>query len=116
MPGFDRTGPMGEGPRTGGGFGYCGPNVGAGSFGGFGFVGGFGRGRRKWRAYGRGFGRERWPRFWGQGYYPAVYPPVSRKEERDYLMGHIAHLKADIEALEDRLAALDEDIAAKTDA
>lgn len=23
MPGFDRTGPMGEGPMTGGGFGYC---------------------------------------------------------------------------------------------
>ena len=24
MPGFDRTGPTGEGPRTGGGFGKCG--------------------------------------------------------------------------------------------
>lgn len=27
MPGFDRTGPMGEGPRTGGGFGKCGGNA-----------------------------------------------------------------------------------------
>jgi hypothetical protein len=27
MPGFDRTGPMGGGPATGGGFGYCGPNA-----------------------------------------------------------------------------------------
>jgi len=24
MPGFDRTGPMGQGPMTGGGFGRCG--------------------------------------------------------------------------------------------
>jgi hypothetical protein len=32
---------------------------------------------------------------------------VSRKEERDYLMDHIANLKADIEIMEDRLAALD---------
>ncbi len=26
MPGLDRTGPKGEGPRTGGGFGFCTPN------------------------------------------------------------------------------------------
>jgi hypothetical protein len=26
MPDLDRTGPMGEGPRTGGGFGKCGGN------------------------------------------------------------------------------------------
>ena len=25
MPGFDGTGPLGYGPRTGGGFGYCSP-------------------------------------------------------------------------------------------
>jgi hypothetical protein len=109
MPGFDRTGPMGQGPRTGGGFGYCGSGAGAGSFGGLRYGGGFGRGRRHWRAYGGGFGYGRSPRFWGGGYYPGVYSPVSRKEERDYLMDQIAQLKADIEAMEDRLSALDSD-------
>ena len=110
MPGFDRTGPMGQGARTGGGFGYCGPNAGAGS------IGGFGRGRRNWRAYGGGFGYGRWPRFWGEGYYPGVYSRVSGKEERDYLMDQIAHLRADIEAMEDRLAALDADKEGKAEA
>lgn len=27
MPGFDRSGPWGQGPRTGGGFGLCGRRV-----------------------------------------------------------------------------------------
>ena len=116
MPGFDRTGPMGQGPRSGGGFGYCGPNAGAGSFGGLRFGGGFGRGRRNWRAYGGGIGYGRRPRFWSQGLYPGVYPPASRKEERDYLMDQIANLKADIEAMEDRLAALNSEKAGKDQA
>jgi len=116
MPGFDRTGPMGQGSRTGGGFGYCGPNAGAGSSGGFRFVGGFGRGRRNWRAYGGGFGYGRWPEFWGEGYYPGVYSRVSGKEERDYLMDKIANLRADIEAMEDRVTALDSEMTGKAEA
>lgn len=43
MPYRDGTGPMGRGPMTGRGFGYCGA--------GAGFVPGYGMG------YGRGFGR-----------------------------------------------------------
>ncbi|MGV8123720.1 MAG: DUF5320 domain-containing protein [Candidatus Xenobiia bacterium LiM19] len=92
MPGFDGTGPMGYGPRTGRGMGYCPPNLpgynaygnpvygqgrggapwgcGRGWGGGGGWGGGYGRGR--------GFGRGR---FWGspdnypqpQGYYPPPY-------------------------------------------
>lgn len=41
MPGYDRSGPMGAGSRTGGGFGYCGAGAGVGrpgeNTGGFGF-------------------------------------------------------------------------------
>ncbi|NQT10114.1 MAG: DUF5320 domain-containing protein [Desulfobacteraceae bacterium] len=64
MPGFNGTGPMGAGPMTGGGRGFCNPAnagyersaVGTAGFGGGmaygrGFRGGFGRG------VGRGFGR-----------------------------------------------------------
>ena len=79
MPGGDRTGPEGRGPRTGRGAGYCigneepgymdpGPRRGAG----FGF--GFGRGRGAgwgWRERGRGRGlgrRGRGFRFWRRDY------------------------------------------------
>jgi hypothetical protein len=109
MPGFDRTGPMGQGPGTGGGFGYCGAGAGAGRFGGFRFAGGYGCGRQSRRAFGGEFEYGRHPGFRSEGYYPGVYPPVSRKEERDDLMDQIAKLKADLEAMEDRLAALGPD-------
>ena len=63
MPGFDGTGPMGQGPMTGRGFGYCvdrNRQIG-GWFGrGMGYVsnwfGRFGRGR-SFTAWGRGLGR-----------------------------------------------------------
>jgi hypothetical protein len=71
MPAFDGTGPLGQGPMTGRGLGYCSngygvvyPRVGYGyGFGrGLGFSrrfgGGFGRGIR--RGFGRGFGRRFW--------------------------------------------------------
>jgi len=70
MPGFDGSGPMGAGPMSGGGRGYC--NIPAGrGFGisryglGRGFRGGFGRGGFKnARGYGRGPG-------WGRAYVSA---------------------------------------------
>lgn len=46
MPGYDRSGPMGAGPGTGGGFGYCGVGTGVDRpwkvTGGFGFRRGWG--------------------------------------------------------------------------
>lgn len=41
---------------------------------------------------------------------------MSRKEERDYLMDQIAQLKADMEAMEDRLSVLDSDKEGKVEA
>ena len=55
MPGFDRTGPEGRGPRTGRGFGPCGRGIGYGAGAGFGRRAGFGRGRGM--GFGRGFRR-----------------------------------------------------------
>lgn len=71
MPGFDGTGPMGMGSRTGGGFGFCppgsGPAMGPGYYGatavrglgrgGAPWGGGRGRGRGGGRGFGRGLGR-----------------------------------------------------------
>ncbi|GAU09653.1 DUF5320 domain-containing protein [Desulfoplanes formicivorans] len=46
MPGFDGTGPRGQGPMTGGGFGRC-------SGTGYGMRPGFGRGGNRARAWSR---------------------------------------------------------------
>ena len=82
MPWGDRTGPLGLGPRTGRGLGFCsgfsspgftkakGPGWGFGR-GWWGFGRGWGRGfGRGWwrfgRSWGRGFGRGMaWRRGWG---------------------------------------------------
>lgn len=56
MPGFDGTGPLGQGAVTGGGFGYCG----TGRRPGYGLGGrGLGRGRRLGRGMGPGYGYRR---------------------------------------------------------
>jgi hypothetical protein len=56
MPGGDKTGPAGSGPKTGRGFGYCADNDQPGYTQGFGqgFRGG-GRGRGFGRGHGRGW-------------------------------------------------------------
>jgi hypothetical protein len=56
MPGLDRTGPEGKGPRTGRQMGKCNPDASPNEE----FIGGAGRGRRfggGGRGPGRGFGR-----------------------------------------------------------
>ena len=70
MPGFDGRGPMGQGPRTGGGRGFCAP--GSGPFP----CGGYFYGRPSYRHYpyssypygfGLGVGRGGFPRGGGRG-------------------------------------------------
>lgn len=75
MPAGDRTGPAGQGPRTGRGLGYCsgagapgwvsGVGRGLGAAFGVGFRGGRGRGPGRGLGRGGGFGRGRWARFGG---------------------------------------------------
>ena len=95
MPFGDGTGPLGLGPRTGRGLGYC------AGFGAPGFLAGrgWGRGFRfRWR--GRGFG---WR--WAGWFYPP-YRPLSTKEERDYLEREIEALRTQTADLEKRLEEL----------
>lgn len=74
MPGFDRRGPMGAGPMTGRGRGFCNPagdgyetrffgncGFGRGMGSGRGLRGGYGPGMR--RGFGRGFARRSLPPF-----------------------------------------------------
>jgi len=103
MPGFDGTGPLGQGPRTGGGFGYCPPTT--GPYYGRPVVYGVGRGGLP-RGGGRGFafggGRGRGRRFWGvapfaPGYYPVSAPVQMTVEEE------VVWLKEQSQTLQDQL-------------
>ena len=111
MPGGDRTGPLGLGPRTGRALGYCAGYDSPGFTrgiprGGAGF--GYGRG------WGRGFGRGFWGHgrgFWRRGYYPEpyyrdVYPVPTREEEKTYLENMVKDLEAELKAIKERLQEL----------
>jgi len=118
MPGGDRTGPLGAGPRTGRSAGYCaGYNMpgyanpvggwGAGRAGGFGYGAGFGRG-----GYGHGW-RNRFfatgvpGRAMGYGYQPAyAVPDFGREDERSFLMEQAEYFKASLEDINKRLDKL----------
>lgn len=119
MPGGNRTGPYGEGPRTGRGMGYCsgsdtpgytkgagmGSGIGAGRAFGAGSFAQFGRGFRSARAFGpgrafgcgrgRGFGS-----FWGFGPENLWASPES---EVEYLESRVNSLKQELTTLTKRL-------------
>lgn len=106
MPRGDRTGPMGMGPMTGRGAGYCAGNSVPGCMdeamsrrGG-----GFGRGR------GRGFG---WGRGWRQGYGFQAVPyamqpyPVPLTNERSALKNQAKHLEEALKSINSRITEID---------
>ena len=103
MPGGDRTGPMGQGPLTGRGFGNClayGIPAIAGAVAAF----GFGR-RRGW--FGRGFGRGMARGFGlGRGLgFAGDYgtaPSYSKEDE-------LAALKEEAKYLQDRISELEKE-------
>ena len=89
MPGFDRTGPQGAGPMTGGGRGFCNPSTvdPRPVYGrGFGYGAqrggrlGLGRGFRGARGMGRGVAE-------GETSYPPSDAPVSASGNEDVLNG-----------------------------
>lgn len=108
MPRGDRTGPVGMGPMTGRGQGYC-----AGSqVPGFAFYGGsncLGRGRRNRRFF-RGF--------YGpvlantEAFYP-LQPVYNKQTEIDYLKAHKEVLRQDLEEIEKQISYLEEQDQAK---
>ncbi len=113
MPGFDGTGPWGEGPMTGGARGFCNPG-----YAGYGraYGRGYGAGRGFRGGYGPGFGRGRGygPRgAYGRPFMP-VYGPtsmgpyaMSREEEMSMLKNDADMIKADLDAVNKRLAELE---------
>ncbi len=112
MPRGNRTGPSGQGPRTGRGLGYCAGYSTPGYTRNFGM--GWGRGYgggRGWGGGGRGRGRGFYP---GEYHYPPEYPvPISPlstqinpEDEAKYLEDSLNGLKKEIELIEKRLEEL----------
>lgn len=125
MPRGDRTGPMGDGPRTGRSMGYCSgypvpgfmnPGVGYG----YAWATGFGRGWGRGLGLGRGRG---WRRHWSYPYPPTeFYPPIpgfrnpydpwgaseiAPEKEREILKSEAKMLREEIAQVEKRLKELE---------
>lgn len=108
MPGYDRRGPWGQGPRTGGGFGFCGPQAqdaetdarfyGRGSGrGGRGLQRGF---RRGFCVFDRGRG--------GIGYWPRLHPEtIPTNQVKSDLEAEAVTLRRRLETIEQRLADME---------
>ncbi len=119
MPGFDGTGPIGAGPRTGGGFGYCPPYGGSAYSGGVYPIYGVGRGgypRGGGRGRARGSGRGR-----GMGYGFPAYPPAGAAYppppawgspaggELDFLRSQEQGLREELDSIRSRIGELEKE-------
>lgn len=108
MPGFDRTGPQGLGPMSGGARGVCNP-AGSGNRMRFGGMRGrgFSRGNFGFGPFG-GQGRGR-----GQGWYPPAYaaaPPMNSAEELQWLKNESLAMKDALDAVNSRIAELEKEM------
>ena len=105
MPGFDRTGPMGMGPMTGGARGWCTPY--GRSFSGTGFGPWPGRGRGYRHMY-WATGVPGWMRFGPTGFWgPQFGAPYTREQEVEFLKDQAVALKNELEAIDSRLRDLE---------
>ena len=108
MPGFDRTGPQGMGPRTGGGRGFCPPGTGP-VYGYTEPVRGAGQGGIPWgggrgRCWGGGRGRG-WAGPYGYGVYGPYHAPDAG-QEMDALKNQAASMEQELERIRKRIDAL----------
>ncbi|AKB76477.1 hypothetical protein MSLAZ_3216 [Methanosarcina lacustris Z-7289] len=124
MPYGDRTGPMGQGSKTGWGMGYCSSSdspgyiIGGPAGAGRGAGGGAGRGMGRGAGRGacRGFRCKRTPgfgrggRFAARDTYPGYYYPAPSQSqtgfEADSLENRIKLLKQELETLDGKLKSL----------
>ncbi|NLI82006.1 MAG: DUF5320 domain-containing protein [Deltaproteobacteria bacterium] len=116
MPGGDRTGPMGMGPMTGWGRGWC---AGAGTgwgprgrlWGGGGFGRAFGRGWRNWYFATGMPGWARVPYGGWMGPYGGwgVQGPWSSQSELEHLRAYASSLEGELGAIRQRLAELEKE-------
>ncbi|MGI5907052.1 MAG: DUF5320 domain-containing protein [Christensenellales bacterium] len=105
MPRGDGTGPMGMGPMTGRGMGWC-AGYAAPGYVNFGYGMGRGRGFRRMRHM-TGPG---WARYGAYGFAPNAYQgPVSEMDERDILKNQADFLEKELGQVRRRLKGLEKD-------
>ena len=109
MPGFDRTGPHGMGPMTGGGRGLCNPRGAGMGFRGVGYRdAGFRGYTPPWPYIGRGRGgyaRCRYPGF--TGIYGDPYP--SRDQEIDDLKNQAKAMREQLDGVEETIKQMSQE-------
>jgi len=109
MPGFDRTGPSGAGPMTGGSRGFCNPMA-AGYRSSFAGGAGFGRGMGLGRGFRGGMGWRMQGGF-GRGYRPVYFNPnqysMDAVSELDILKAQADSFKSTLDAITKRMAELE---------
>jgi len=99
MPGFDGTGPRGQGPFTGGGRGYCAGYHVPGYMNSVPGRGGLGRGR----GLGRGLGRR-----WAAQYASVPYSSgIAPKTEAEFLKEQARFMQEEISAVNQRIKELE---------
>jgi len=107
MPGFDRTGPQGMGPMTGGARGRCNPSFTGDASGGY----GYGRGMAYGRNFRGGFMAGRgMRRGFGAGWYPGSAPaPIysEASDELSMLRTQAADMKSVLDNIERRISELE---------
>jgi hypothetical protein len=107
MPGGDRTGPAGFGPRTGRGMGYCSGFDAPGYFNaGFGRPFGAGRGGGRGRGGGGGRCIRFWPAWPGVAFGPYQTPAPSPELEMENLEQMAESLEAQLKSIKARIMEL----------
>ncbi len=113
MPFGDRTGPLGQGPRTGRGAGFCTGSAVPGSMNrGGGFGRGHGGGGRGWRNAFRATGLTGWQRGWGgRGMIAprdtAEVPTAGSEQELTALKTQAASLQTTLSRMQKRIEELE---------
>lgn len=114
MPGLNGTGPLGQGSRTGGGFGVCPPGAGPGAYapvygvgrGGIPRGGGMGRARvggRGW--WGRVYSA--WRGFSPASYYGPAPAGADPADEAGLLRQRVVSLEEELQAVRERLRTME---------
>jgi len=101
MPGFDKSGPMGQGAMSGRGLGMCntaGDETTA-------FQAGYGRGM----AFRRGFGAARGRGMYSRGFGPNIPVTARDSAEKNVLKAQVNELQQTIQALQQQIENLQQD-------